>query len=499
VVGAGIRLDRIRVTHIGESMTRKRIQRIATAAIVAGNALLWLFPSNVAYLIAREKEVLLGRYSEGRLAGMLVSAALSLLALYLIRSQPVELRQRARQVAALFIGTLAGLVIAESVLLLIRSPRYIKTGDVYHRPPRSVYTELVRDVPCTRHSYPCLKTGHPDVRCTLTVDAQGFRNRSVPNDCDVVVLGDSFAEGSNVSDGETWSALYGALSGRRVYNLGMAGGNPDTYVETLRKFGIRLSPEVVVCLLYEGNDFRGSGQLVEDRLKERAAFRERLKVYYKVSPVRLALKRFLIAALSFRSCVGGAAPGSDAYYAISWLPLAVPEGPRAKYYAFNIRRLVDCCAPKAAVAESKGCRTVFLALREMKELCRECGARLLVLFAPDAPHVVMPLARERLDPGQVRAFLALKMDDLPPPPEAMTALFSTMDAREELVREFCDAEGIEFLSLTQPLRAAVERGTQAYFTYDEHWTPTGHRIVALELKAYLERAPMPGRVEGTSR
>jgi hypothetical protein len=150
---------------------------------------------------------------------------------------------------------------------------------------------------------------------------------------------------------------------------------------------------------------------------------------------------------------------------------------------------MDCYAGKGAIAESEGYRTILLALRELEEICRGCGARLLVLFAPDAPHVVMPLARERLVPEQVRAFLALKKSDLPPAQETLATLFSNMDAREELIREFCRREGIEFVSLTQALRTAVKGGMQAYFTYDEHWTPPGHRIVAEELYAYLERPP----------
>ncbi len=49
---------------------------------------------------------------------------------------------------------------------------------------------------------------------------------------------------------------------------------------------------------------------------------------------------------------------------------------------------------------------------------------------------------------------------------------------ETVTEEFCRAESIIFVSLTQLLRQAVARGRQAYFTYDQHRTPVGHQVVA---------------------
>ena len=93
---------------------------------------------------------------------------------------------------------------------------------------------------------------------------------------DVVALGDSFAEGSRVSDNQVWSARLAKKTKSTVYNLGMSAGHPGTYLETLKKFGLALSPKTVICLLYEGNDFRdsnyrnknGLGDRLEDCLKE---------------------------------------------------------------------------------------------------------------------------------------------------------------------------------------------------------------------------------------
>jgi hypothetical protein len=60
-----------------------------------------------------------------------------------------------------------------------------------------------------------------------------------------------------------------------------------------------------------------------------------------------------------------------------------------------------------------------------------------------------------------------------------------MDTFEEVMRQFCRQEAIEFISLTEILRQQMLAGRQAYFTYDQHWSPEGHRIVAEYLAGAL--------------
>ncbi len=60
----------------------------------------------------------------------------------------------------------------------------------------------------------------------------------------------------------------------------------------------------------------------------------------------------------------------------------------------------------------------------------------------------------------------------------MQALLNNESAVETTVAEYFSQRDISFVSLTQPLRKAVLSGLQPYFTYDQHWTPEGHRVVA---------------------
>lgn len=69
----------------------------------------------------------------------------------------------------------------------------------------------------------------------LTYDAQGLRPTPAPEDAalaepPILVVGDSFAHGDEVRDGETWPARLQPLIGRRVINAAMSGYGIDQMV-----------------------------------------------------------------------------------------------------------------------------------------------------------------------------------------------------------------------------------------------------------------------------
>ena len=97
----------------------------------------------------------------------------------------------------------------------------------------------------------------------------------------------------------------------------------------------------------------------------------------------------------------------------------------------------------------------------------------------------MPLFEQKLSAQKVRSFLALKKKNLPSPQKTKSILYKNLNAEEDVIREFCNKEEIEFVSLTKRLRSAIQNGRQAYYTYDQHWTPIGHQVVAEVLYDYL--------------
>src|SRR5262249_26014037 len=69
-------------------------------------------------------------------------------------------------------------------------------------------------------------------------DRHGFRNESDLAAADVILIGDSFVEGWNVSAAELLTERLAEQSGRTVANLGQSWYGPQQELEVLRRFGL---------------------------------------------------------------------------------------------------------------------------------------------------------------------------------------------------------------------------------------------------------------------
>lgn len=91
-------------------------------------------------------------------------------------------------------------------------------------------------------------------------DVLGFRNRSVPNIADVVVLGDSQTYGTNVPLEWSWPGRLAQELGSgsaTVYNMSCAGWDAVQDIDMAEK-ALRFRPRVLVFAFYTGNDPRGA-------------------------------------------------------------------------------------------------------------------------------------------------------------------------------------------------------------------------------------------------
>jgi hypothetical protein len=478
------------------------VKWISTASVVVVTLLLWAVPSDLAYNVAQQREILLGRYTIDRLTTLLLLTPVSLLIIKGIWSKKkkeksqTEKKKRFFQTIALSMSIIFSVLTVDVLERLIQRQHYAGVESLYHRIPHRVSQAVYKDVPKTAFSYPRTPPGYQDIEYTLTVDKRGFRNKTDLEKYDVVVLGDSFTEGSDVSDNQVWPVLFAQKSNRTVYNLGMSGGNPVTYLETLKKFGLELTPKMVVCMLYEGNDFRDS-----NFSRKKTESRWSLHRLFDTSPLRLSIKRAIIRyfgpinsnrqknASEAESNKPESYSCSHPLYAVSWLPLDVSDGPDAKYYAFKIKRLLSHFESEDYFLDSANCEVTFMILRKIRKICSQHGIRFIIMYAPDKPHTLLPLVKHKLSAQKLHAFMALKEQNLPPAEELMDILLPRLQVQESTIEEFCQRESIEFISLTQPLRQEILHGRQVYFTYDQHWTPIGHEIAANTLYHHIEKNP----------
>jgi hypothetical protein len=174
------------------------------------------------------------------------------------------------------------------------------------------------------------------------------------------------------------------------------------------------------------------------------------------------------------------------------MPLAIPApGGEAtqRYYAFEPKRLQRMLGTEETFRKSRDYTSAAEVFERIITTCESRGIRIIYVYAPSAPAVVLPPAKDRVPAAGLRAFLAYRTKDLPPAEELKKQVFEQLDVQESMVAELCRKRGVGFISLTGPLREAVTRGEQVYYTYDQHWTPLGQAVAARTVARYLKENP----------
>ena len=93
-------------------------------------------------------------------------------------------------------------------------------------------------------------------------DLLGFRNRSVPNVADVLVLGDSQTYGNNARLVDNWPSRLAARMDSRITTYAMAtGGWGATQYLDMFSHGTVFRPRVMIVAFYTGNDPQESGNM----------------------------------------------------------------------------------------------------------------------------------------------------------------------------------------------------------------------------------------------
>lgn len=483
------------------------LRRLAALVLLALSIGIWTRHSDVLALIVQQRPVLFGRYSQGHFGALLLlTPILWTLAAACWSRRPLG---QALGNGLLGIGSTIFAMLAITYLahFFHGGARYVEAkaadgtqvqlpGLVRHRPPNQVYELVYADRPEQIRSYPDAPPGYPDVPVKLTSDANGFRNPQIYDQYDILAVGDSFVAGSNVSDGQSWPALLGRSSGRAIYNLGVGGSGPPTYLSNYATFGLRLKPKVALFMIYEGNDFKEDVVFDTDVPAATAAatgavaagpslgrrLQEHIDFAFHSSPVTLGLKR--LSNQVFEKA-GAQRPVPDYREKIGFMPLRVQSGDTVHYYSFEPKRLIYLNYSREQFSTSPEWRATAKMLERIAQLSRDNGIRPIFLYAPSAPHVVLPLVEEQIPAGQLRTFTAYRKKHLPDAETFKREVFANLDSEEQVVMDFCRGHDLDCLSLTPALRAATAAGTQTYFTYDQHWTPDGNAVAAAAIEKFL--------------
>lgn len=466
----------------------------------------WYLDDNLIELIVRNREIVFGKYSRpGFGARFLITLVCGGVAALLLSRVDSAREMIARALLVTLSASLTVAVVLFGSYFLAAAPRYIEqqvapqadrdvrwTGIIRHRPPNQHYALDFVDAPEQARSYPDAPPGYGIVHIHLTIDRFGFRNTDLQQHYPIVAVGDSFTAGSNVSDDQAWPVLLSRKLGTPIYNLGVSGTDPRVYLNNFATLGVHFEPRTAIFMIYEGNDFKYATPPPPTPGRPRPSspsLGTRVERMAKASPVTVGLRTL---SHEYLEKIGDDRPIPDWFDEMGWMPLAI-ETPRGfNYYSFRPKRLLYLYGTESALQERPQWQATSAVFDDIYRFTHKRHIRLIFVYVPSKPHVALAVAGAGSAPAeQLHRFLGYVGHQLPDRKTLERQVFARLGNQEKLFMDFCRKRGYECLSTTAALKAATADGVQAYYTYDQHFTPDGNRIVADRIADYLQHPAAP--------
>lgn len=363
-----------------------------------------------------------------------------------------------RNLFVFLVSFLASGLIAEAVLRQVFNPMdYLAV-------------ETVPD-PVLNHKIAPYASGH---------DGWGYRNAGVPENTDIMAIGDSMTYGIMATSAESWPVQLQTKTGKTVYNAALGGYGPLHYLHILKTRALKLSPKQVIVMLYWGNDFLDAYNLTysnENWIKYRQINntesvnpdlflpREDPKPFLGAQRnwlaqhsvlYRLVTQNALLDGLRTRKQLGL----SNSAFQVTHLgePVVLDPVKRLKFVDIEDPRIIE------ALEITKR------ALAEFSAFCTANGTSLQVALMPVREHVYLPIIQSQLE-GQKLA--------------QMQRLTASLETIRRDMTDFLIREQINYTDLYEILGRALE--TQAvYPPADGHPNGIGYGVIAAALAQEIE-------------
>lgn len=312
-------------------------------------------------------------------------------------------------------------------------------------------------------------------------NSRGLREREIPLEKPIgtrriLVLGDSFVQGSEVSVDTTVTRQLETLLNERntgqteVINAGVGGFGTAQEELLLKHEAIEYNPDVVVLVFYVGNDVANNGFRIQGNPTERT------KPFYVLDndkKLRLlsftyrhpreegwleTLRRESLVFGVLDTGVFGKAPTS-------------PSGEDDDLDQFTrvlLGRHIPVYRDTLTRAWSEGWDVTEVILDSMRDVAAAHGAQFLLVDAPSKWEIYPDDWAEL----RSRHRLAESGWDLDGPRRRLAAI--------------AERDGISYLDVRPALRASAPNGPRLFYRNDVHWTPAGHAVVARALADRLK-------------
>jgi hypothetical protein len=165
----------------------------------------------------------------------------------------------------------------------------------------------------------------------------------------------------------------------------------------------------------------------------------------------------------------------------------VRAGDRVARFAFLPPYLAQLTRSVAEFRETRGWQLTQSALHEINAECVAHRIAFTLMFVPEKAQVYWPTVERMFSAADVEQAMAFY--GLPAQSGELERIRTNRLAQNELLREFCEREGIRMLDLTPALEREVEAGREVYFPDDTHWNAAGHDVASRELAAFLAAHP----------
>ncbi len=329
-------------------------------------------------------------------------------------------------------------------------------------------------------------------------DRKGFRNLFVPEEVDIVALGDSQTYGSGVPPESAWPQQLARLSDFTVYNMGYAGSGPTDSIVLLDE-AIRLHPKLVIEAFYAGNDLHDSYCHVYDRNQLtwlKSADETLQRQIRKAEEDERSGKRASKSPLYPRSNNTSVRKWFSKYSRLYGLFSAVTRSIGSADKIWESRKQ-SAAERNYYVYEDDQFRTI---LRPTLRLYALDLADPRILEGQNICRKAIKALRERtqskdidfillLIPTKELVFKELVLRD----PSRMTSKYQRLIENEETfwaaTKEFLDGRSIYWVDALPALRQCLQEGNQPYqMTQDGHPNAAGHEAIAKLVLAGIRNA-----------
>lgn len=303
---------------------------------------------------------------------------------------------------------------------------------------------------------------------TVSSNSKGFRDSEWGERQDIVVLGDSFMEAQQVTDGFEFASLLEERLNMSVANFGIASFNTVAELAAYESYGRDLEPRIVLLVFYLGNDVDGNNCAGKYRpngtLSMACGQLSDGVVTYPTNFYSLSGNHVLRGFLREHCALCRMARNALTRAAAAPVQSELDRSQDALYLP-----------PGTAGSEIEDSwRITEETLRRLQTAVSKDGARLIVLTAPGYIDYAPEGLTERAALRQLPADFSILQ-----PHQRLDALLTNL--------------GVEHVSLVPAFLAYRDTYAVPYpyfsFTCDGHWNELGHRVAADTIAAYLKNKP----------